>query len=195
MKNVFCFFCLFLNTVEKTETSCNVEETILKCSVLENSIGDRKDLSISLHPDGGPSELLVDCAWEKDEPNCILLPGVILRQPVSNIVEISLTRRDISNPKCEPGGSSPEIIYPCQLREAQDEDSVEDTWQEEKVLQMQQDTPNKKTPSKIDSVETEKNSKTPNSVIGNAAGIVALLSLIIFVVWRIWNPRNPIFTF
>lgn len=84
------------------------------------------------------TELLVDCEWEDDKPSCMIQPGLKFRQPLSDIVKIRVLTRPISNPRCEPGGSTPEIIHPCQLLQTVRDSQQENALQADKQDRRQQ---------------------------------------------------------
>ncbi|XP_025100603.1 uncharacterized protein LOC112567926 isoform X2 [Pomacea canaliculata] len=119
----FLVIVLRLVPTGSRETEYNSSNTaILHCIFPENST--RTDFVVYFYDENGKTELLVDCAWERDELECIQQEGFNCRLPVPNTAEIEVPQIFVTRPSqigYTLNGDDPSKVNFCHFVENQSE--------------------------------------------------------------------------
>ncbi|PVD27299.1 hypothetical protein C0Q70_12454 [Pomacea canaliculata] len=123
----FLVIVLRLVPTGSRETEYNSSNTaILHCIFPENST--RTDFVVYFYDENGKTELLVDCAWEGDELECIQQEGFKCRLPVPNTAEIEVPQTFVTRPSqigYTLSGGDPSKVNFCHFVENQSEGQKE----------------------------------------------------------------------
>ncbi|XP_025103113.1 uncharacterized protein LOC112569519 [Pomacea canaliculata] len=122
-----CLLMIFLTTrglAQMAGSTCTAtNERTIKCMFPENVNEAQNDFSLFFISDGGAEELLVECTWMESEFYCITQEGFELREPLSDIAEITIPTKFLDKKgsyQCIFDRYARDSFMPCRLPDRQE---------------------------------------------------------------------------